>query len=355
MNVCIIGGGLVSLTLAKALVNQGIFVDFFSNRNSGGIDKSRTIGISKINIDFLNKNVLDIKKLLWNINKIEIYSENFKNEKILNFENSNKTLFSIIKNYELNNILLLSLKKNKYFRYRNKNEILSTEKFKLTINCDINNLLSKKYFQKRIKKSYNSHAHTTIIEHKKFLRNSTATQIFTKNGPLAFLPISEVETSVVYSARGSKNIDLEKLIDKHNKKYSIIKMNKKSCFEISSINLRTYYYKNIMAFGDLLHKVHPLAGQGFNMSIRDIKLLTDLIKFRIDHGLDLDSSICKDFEKKIKHKNYLFSTGIDLVYEFFNFESKLDNSFLSKSVQLFGKNKYTNKFFTRLADNGIVI
>ena len=110
-----------------------------------------------------------------------------------------------------------------------------------------------------------------------------------------------------------------------------------------------------MAFGDLLHKVHPLAGQGFNMSIRDIKLLTDLIKFRIDHGLDLDSSICKDFEKKIKHKNYLFSTGIDLVYEFFNFESKLDNSFLSKSVQLFGKNKYTNKFFTRLADNGIVI
>ena len=108
-----------------------------------------------------------------------------------------------------------------------------------------------------------------------------------------------------------------------------------------------------MAFGDLLHKLHPLAGQGFNMSLRDIKLLINLIKFRLDHGLDLDSSICIDFEKRIKHKNYLFSTGIDFVYEFFNFESKINNSILSKSLKYFGKNQYANKFFTKLADNGI--
>ena len=55
MNVCIIGSGLVSLTLAKALVNQGIYVDFFSNQNETEINKSRTIGISKANVDFLTK------------------------------------------------------------------------------------------------------------------------------------------------------------------------------------------------------------------------------------------------------------------------------------------------------------
>ena len=32
-------------------------------------------------------------------------------------------------------------------------------------------------------------------------------QIFTKNGPIAFLPISQTETSIVYSARKKKNID----------------------------------------------------------------------------------------------------------------------------------------------------
>ena len=33
------------------------------------------------------------------------------------------------------------------------------------------------------------------------------------------------------------------------------------------IKTDSYYKDNILAFGDLLHKVHPLAGQGFNMSI----------------------------------------------------------------------------------------
>ena len=47
-------------------------------------DKTRTIGISKTNIDFFNKYILNIEKLLWDINKIEIYSESFNNEKILN-------------------------------------------------------------------------------------------------------------------------------------------------------------------------------------------------------------------------------------------------------------------------------
>ena len=355
MNVCIIGGGLVSLTLAKALVNLGIYVDFFSNQKKNQVNKSRTIGISKTNVDFFNKNILGIKELLWDIDKIEIYSENLKNERILNFENSNKNLFSIVKNFDLYKSLLSSLKNDKLFIFKKKAKLISTEDYKLIINCDVDNLFSKKYFQKKLKKDYNSYAHTTIIEHKRISKNNIATQIFTKKGPLAFLPISEFKTSIVYSGRGSKDMDLETLIKKHNNKYSITKFNKTFSFELNSVNLRNYYYENIMAFGDLLHKLHPLAGQGFNMSVRDIKSLVELIRFRLDHGLDLDISICRNFEIKTRHKNYLFSSGVDFVYEFFNLESKMDNSILSKSVQFLGKNKYANKFFTKLADNGVVI
>ena len=36
-------------------------------------------------------------------------------------------------------------------------------------------------------------------------------------------------------------------------------------------------FKNILSFGDALHKIHPLAGQGFNMTVRDAKILSDLI------------------------------------------------------------------------------
>ena len=54
----------------------------------------------------------------------------------------------------------------------------------------------------------------------------------------------------------------------------------------------------MLAFGDLLHRIHPLAGQGFNMTIRDIKVLVELINARINLGIQLDSSICSNFEKK---------------------------------------------------------
>ena len=118
---------------------------------------------------------------------------------------------------------------------------------------------------------------------------------------------------------------------------------------------RNYYYKNLMIFGDLLHRIHPLAGQGFNMTLRDIKEILRLIDLKIENGLDLDTSIFSDFEKNMRHKNYLFLNGIDFIYEFFNFENITKNNLLSKSVKFLGKNKMINQVFTKFADNGLVI
>ena len=117
MKVCILGDGLTSLALAKALVNKGISTDVFLSNNNKKKDKSRTIGISKSNIEFFNKNILNIEKFLWDINKIEIYSENLNNRKILNF-NDNKRLFSVIKNHELKSYLITQLKKNKFLKFK---------------------------------------------------------------------------------------------------------------------------------------------------------------------------------------------------------------------------------------------
>ena len=83
--------------------------------------------------------------------------------------------------------------------------------------------------------------------------------------------------------------------------------------------------------------------------------MRDKIRNEIRNGLEIDSSICADFEKKTKHKNFIFANGIDFIYEFFNIESKFNNSFLTKSIKLFGKNKHLNKIFTNLADKGLVI
>ena len=358
MTVCILGNGLSALTLAKALVNKNIYVDLLTQKNDSQINQSRTLGISKSSSDFFNKNIINIEQLLWKLKKIEIFSDNLENEKLVNFEKKKNQLFSIIKNKELYKILEKDLSKNKYFKKKiSDNKSLSFAKnYELIVNCNYFHAFTKKYFSKKIVKKYNSFAYTTIIKHQKFL-NDSGVQIFTRRGPLAFLPISNNETSIVYSVHGStdkKKENIEQLIKTYNFKYKINRMEKINRFELKSLNLRSYYHNNILAFGDLLHRIHPLAGQGFNMTIRDIKILTKIIGNRNELGLPLDSSVNEEFENTLKHKNFIFSNGVDLIHEFFNFERKTKSNILSKSIQFIGKNPSLNKVFTKIADKGIL-
>ena len=171
------------------------------------------------------------------------------------------------------------------------------------------------------------------------------------------MPISNFETSIVYSVHNSnckKKENISDLIEHYNFKYEIEKIEKIEKLELKSFLLRSYYYKNILAFGDLLHRVHPLAGQGFNMTIRDIIILIDIIQNKISLGLSLDKSVNLEFENKLRHKNLLFSNGIDLIHEIFNFERKTKSKILSKSIQFLGKNPSLNKLFTEVADKGLV-
>ena len=360
MKVCIIGDGLVGLTLANMLIQKELIVDILSTKKNNKYDKSRTLGISKSNIDYFNKEIINIKNISWEINKIKIYTEKNSREEILKFNNNNEQIFSIIKNYELEKLLNNKLKKSNFIKFKtitNYKDIIKQE-YNLIINCEPNHQITKKFFSKKIEKNYNSYAYTALINHKKVIENNTAFQNFTNDGPIAFLPISDSQTSVVYSLRtkNKKNsFDIKNLIKKYNPIYSIIKINDNNRFKLTSSNLREYYKDNILAFGDLLHKIHPMAGQGFNMSLRDIKLLSNLIDEKINLGLDLDNSICSEFQKNSQGKNYIFSTGIDFIYELFNFESRIKSNILSKSINIIGKNKTLNSFFKKFADNGLRI
>ena len=354
MKVCIIGDGLTSLTLASVLIKKDIFVDILSEKKNILHGHSRTLGISKSNIDYFNKEITNIKKISWEIKKIKIFTEKNKDEELLKFDNKNNQVFSIIRNYKLQKLLLENLKKSKFIKFKNNLDIKSS-KYKLVINCDPSHPYIKKYFSKKIEKNYKSFAYTTIISHKR-IRNDTAFQNFTKNGPIAFLPLSATKTSIVYSLRSNKKksiLEMNDLVKKYNPIYSIKEFNDWNNFNLRSSSLRNYYKDNILAFGDLLHKLHPLAGQGYNMSLRDIKLLSNLIDEKINLGLDLDTSICEEFQKKSRSKNFIFLSSIDWIYELFNLESKINFNLLNDSINLVGNNKIVNKFLKSFADSGI--
>ena len=365
MNICIIGNGLVSLSLAKILINKKIKVHNYHKNSINKFSANRTIGISKNNFKFFKKEINKLpKKITWEIKKIEIYSEKLKENKILNFENDQKNLFYMIKNDELYKSLNDTLLRNKLFRkieIKNTNfneKLLKKKNYDLIINCDPDNFISKKYFNKKVDKDYRNLAYTAFLEHKK-IDNNTAIQIFTDSGPIAFLPISRTKTSIVCSVdiknKSFNDYEIIDLINKHNPKFKIKKISKLNSFKLKSSNLKKYYCKNILAFGDLLHRIHPLAGQGFNMTIRDIRDLTEIIQNKIDLGLQLDTLVLEEFEKKTKSKNLIFSTCIDFIYEFFNFEKKSKEKNLSKMLQFFGNNKSFTNSVIKFADKGFNI
>ena len=365
MNICLIGDSLTSLALAKNLINKNINVYLYCKKSKKSIFQSRTIGISKNNFDFFNKEIIKFRKnIFWKIKGIEIYSEKLKDEKILNFENNGEELFLMAKNNEIYQLLDRDLKKNKLFKkilIKNNNfykKIINEQKYELIINCDGNNKISKDFFYDKINKSYNSYAYTTIINHK-YIKNDKAIQIFTKIGPLAFLPISNFKTSIVFSVINKKinfsEKEIKNLICQYNKNYEIKSFGKLEKFELNFSVARKYFYKNLMNFGDSLHKIHPLAGQGFNMTLRDIKILSKIIKERVDLGLQVDHSVYEDFEKKTKHFNFIFSSGNDFIYEFFKFDNNYKNNYLNQLVKFLGKNKLFNSIASKYANQGLSI
>ena len=115
------------------------------------------------------------------------------------------------------------------------------------------------------------------------------------------------------------------------------------------------FLKNILNFGENIHKIHPLAGQGFNMSLRDIRLLDRFIDEKIKLGLELDRTVISKFEKKHKHLNFLFANGIDFVHEFFKFDNKLNKKLSNSVFNFLKKNKLFNSYVTKVADKGLNI
>ena len=216
MNICVIGNNLTSLVLSKALVNMKINVNVFYNYEKKIFKSNRSIGISRKNIDFLKNNILKIDKKYFNqIKKIEIYTEKNSKKKILTFNEKNKYLFHLIKADTLYKLLKKDLSNKKNFKIKKiKNNhfyenVYKDENFDLIINCEKENLITKSLFSKKIRKDYYSDAYTCIIYHQKIFNNK-AIQIFTKYGPLAFLPLSKNETSIVFSIYKKKKIQIKK-------------------------------------------------------------------------------------------------------------------------------------------------
>ena len=358
MKICLIGQNLTNMILANVFEEKKLNVDIYLNKKIQNIKTNRTIALSSENFDYL-KFLTKSSIKTWKSKEIKIFTEGSQSREIINFNKKNKEVFNLISYSKLNEIFFNKIKKSKFIKLNHLDTsnpfiLKKIANYDLVINSENKNFISNKFFTNKIKKNYGSRAYTFIINHR-HKDNDIAIQVFTKFGPLAFLPLSNTKTSIVFSYKGVK-IDDEKIIDifkKYNSFYSLTKINKIENFNIGFEMLRNYTYNNILAFGDLIHRIHPLAGQGFNMTIRDIKTISKIVNDRISLGLPIDISVAKDFQISSKHLNYLYGKAIDGIYEFFRLDNNINNSISKPVFRILNKNSLFKKYSTILSDKGL--
>ena len=370
--ICIVGGGLTGLISALILSERGLDIDLIVENNVSKIKDLRVTAISEKNMEFLKSTIKNINlKLFYPVNKINLFFEKDNQTKnFLNFE-ENKNLMFFFENRLTKEHLTKLLKKTKIKVQKKtiksidlaENKVstnLSSKSYDLVVLCLGSNspIYKKVNGNREIKKNYKEHSITCSVKHQ--IKNIGAQQFFLKEGPLAILPYNKNKFSVVWSIEDRYFIKNKKNISNYlkTKLSNLLKTNKISLGNIQSYPLklslkRNYYKKNTIILGDGLHVVHPLAGQGFNLILRDIEKLNELISNNLRLGLTIkDSNIPKDLSDSRKPENLLIGLGIDTTRKFFKSNKYLD-PIKENILKNFSKSSLLKKITKRVANLGL--
>ncbi len=144
---------------------------------------------------------------------------------------------------------------------------------------------------------YNHHALVATVK-TDLAHDNCARQIFTPDGPLAFLPLFEKDLcSIVWSVPPEKALQLTELSDlEFNKQLTRMFDNRLGMCEVQGARFsfpltmryaRDFAKHRIALIGDAAHTIHPLAGQGVNLGLLDAVSLGQIIAENIEAGKDI--------------------------------------------------------------------
>jgi 2-octaprenylphenol hydroxylase len=156
----------------------------------------------------------------------------------------------------------------------------------------------------------------------------TAWQRFLPTGPLAFLPLPDGRSSIVWSvvreeARRLRALDAvafaAALEEASGGVLGAIDLSSQvASFPLQLQYALDYARPRAVLLGDAGHAVHPLAGQGLNLGLLDCACLADtLAPARGDSGLLGESKLLRRYERWRKSENLFAAAGLDALERLF--------------------------------------
>jgi len=162
--------------------------------------------------------------------------------------------------------------------------------------------------------------------------NNTAYERFTKTGPLALLPMGESGTqsrcAVVWSTAPDQ---VEKILSWDDNKFlarlqsrfgwrlgKFTKIGKRQAYPLHMSKPVDLVKQRVILAGNAAHTVHPVAGQGFNMGLRDVACLAQVLEDALNNGNDIgDEKVLAHYAQWRKRDNKmvpLFTDGLIRIF-----------------------------------------
>ena len=154
--------------------------------------------------------------------------------------------------------------------------------------------------------------------------NNVAYERFTDQGPIAFLPMRGHRCSVVWTVPAGEadelaGLDDEVFLHQLQQRFGfrlgrLQQVGRRQVYPLKLIETTQVVRDRVVVVGNAAHAIHPVAGQGFNLALRDIAMLAELVASASDPG---DSRILQSYVEQREddaRRVYRFTDGLVKIF-----------------------------------------
>ncbi len=194
---------------------------------------------------------------------------------------------------------------------------------------------------------------------------SAAVEHFRPAGPFAVLPMTrgakrEHRSSIVWTEHGGDIKDilslnaedfdarLQDLFGPHLGKVHHI--SKPMSYPLGLLHAERYTGERAALMAEAAHAIHPIAGQGLNLSLRDVAVLTELIVSHLRCGLDIGGgALLQQYEAARRGDTMLMAGVTDILNRLFSNNLKTIRLFRDLGLGMVQKIPPLKRYFARQA------